>query len=313
MGVLDRYEASKGTKHRIRYYPAAGAESPVSGGSGSRPLVVFIGWLGSTDRLVSKYAHGVYASQLHLPCVSFIPSFQEMVLHSRDTARRAAVQLLDLVERALEEGEQTGELNGLVWSAASNNGGVFTSVVLQVLREPNSRSKYVHVRRHWKALISESFPGSRTDDRRMGQVLAGFDDPRPGKGTGRNARMSWPSYIVACVSWVVIYALVISGYFGSMFSEDSMFLKNLTQIDTILDTDKAVSALVLYSRQDWLVPEEDVEKFWSGQWSKGRESKARMVHFDDDNIEHLRILPVQPDAYVRSIKQFLVDNDIIKQ
>ncbi|EFC42699.1 hypothetical protein NAEGRDRAFT_80311 [Naegleria gruberi] len=160
--TLQRLVQKFGNKNKLQFFEHddIGSENPKN----IPPLVLLIGWYGSKFRFVSKYT-AIYTRKGY-DVLSYIPDSWE--LFSKKASLNGVEKILDMIEVDQKENESS-----FIVHAISNNGGLFVARMMALL--DSNKNDYINVRKGYRGLISDSFPGVNTEDADAISVLAGYN------------------------------------------------------------------------------------------------------------------------------------------
>lgn len=160
--VLVKLVKQFGNKHKLQFFPRDHIASNESNLVLPSPLVVILGWYGSKFRFVSKYAE-IYNAWGY-DVLAYIPDSWE--LFAKYYSEKGVKTILNIIEKDQKETE-----SGFMIHSFSNNGGIFVSRMMEILESLSN--EYTFVKKHYRGLIADSFPGVNTEDLGALAVLAG--------------------------------------------------------------------------------------------------------------------------------------------
>jgi hypothetical protein len=262
----------------------------------SDTVAVVLGWMGTTDRYLRHYAN-YYSQKLGMTCVTFIaPGFQ---FWSSWYAQYIAKNFLLYLQNTLQ-------CEKIVVHGMSNNGGFLWSNMLHIIE---TESEFSHFKDRILGYIAEAHPGFNAADTRAIDVLVGraispWEEQELAKtGTKkpephRGLMYYWGVFVAFVMAW--IYRLKYSGaskdpktYFNSVYAN---------QLGGELNASWPI--LALYSEEDFIVPAEMVEMFWTEVGKKGKED-VELCKFSGNFAHHMKILMKHGDEYGKKIAGFL--------
>ena len=257
------------------------------------PLILMIGWYGSSFRFVSKYAD-IY-TKVGYDVLAYIPDSLELFVEKY--SMQGAITILDLLEKDQRETE-----TGFTMHCFSNNGGLFLANLMSAMEQENQISSltYTFVRRQFRGLIADSFPGFNTTDTGAIAVLSGYNyDRKHGKIADDKHRVG---FIAMLMRWFFYYLFYFYYYVSSLYqSFAANYQQKLRKIPQVFNKDTPI--LVIYAKNDFIVPYDQVEMFWKN-YSGMDQSNLRLKCFEGE-IEHIRIFTNEPEKYTRELETFM--------
>jgi len=254
-----------------------------------KQLVLLIGWLGSSEKLLRHYVN-VY-TDLGYPVLSHIPSGSQFVsqsLRSSNVKRVLSVLMDD--ELNLVSSNETS----LFIHVISNNGGMFYAEMMTLT---TSDAKYKGLLGKICGMCAEALPGVQKDDVRICSVLSGLDHTAAG-GKSRKSSIgnwlnpvSWFVYLMQLIIWLYFYVIVMLGFGSGSF---------LAYMDRMKNPAAKWPVLALYTEGDFVVPAEQVAAYW-----KSVPQEVELHEIKGKDINHIQGLVKAPQEYKKTIAKFI--------
>ncbi|EPS58995.1 hypothetical protein M569_15817, partial [Genlisea aurea] len=260
----------------------------------SKTVVVLLGWLGSKQKHLGKYAEW-YTSR-GFNAISFTFPMSEVL--SYQVGGKAEQDVMLLVNHLAEWMEEEDGKN-LVFHTFSNTGWLTYGVILEKLQEKDST-----LAEKIKGCIVDSAPVAAPDP----QVWAcGFSAAflkknsvatKPSSGSTRTTIEVKPA-----VTETLLLA-VLEKIFGAVLGHPSIN-RRLSEVVSVLTTEQPPSCpqLYIYSSADRVIPARSVESFVEKQRRSGRSVRA-CDFVSSPHVDHFRN---RPELYSSQLQQFLDD------
>ena len=287
--LLEKAVKTYGNKQKLQFFPHDHT-TKTDAISSPPPLVVVIGWYGSKFRFVSKYVE-IYTAK-GFDVLAYIPDSLELFIEYFSIQGVKAV--LDMVEKDQRENE-----TGFMLHCFSNNGGFFLAKMMAVLED--NVLQYEFVKKQYKGVIADSFPGINTEDTGAMVVLAGYPYDKKEK------KIIPDKTSIGIFGIIIRFLLYYFFYYYYQVSNGSVkfyagYLDNLKKIPAIFGKDSPI--LVIYADADFIVPSKMVREFWSNY--KGA-SNLDIKCFEGD-IDHIKIFVSEPQKYRSAVENFCSNN-----
>ncbi|KAL9655698.1 hypothetical protein ABK040_004931 [Willaertia magna] len=295
----------------------------------NHPLIIIFGWYGSTFKYLSKYI-SIYTN-LGFDVLCFIP--QTIHLFSTYYSNKAVNLILNLIFKDQQENKNVPFL----FHSFSNNGGMFISQLFYELNNLKNNlqncENYKIFKENCKGLIADCFPGFNSKDIGVLYILSGYRfDIKNNKILENTNNNNWfftrwfnqlKRFLMFCCFYF-LYRVPPFNYLMNKKRSD-FYLFNLSKINELFEKDFPL--LVLYCKNDYLVPFDQVEEFWKNKIGidcvekvddddklvVGEEKKLllfkkrKMVLFAGENVEHVKMLVAEPERYKKEILDFVTN------
>jgi hypothetical protein len=241
------------------------------------PLVLVLGWAGSNDKNVFKYAQMYENFGYHT--IRIAPSTRLSVFQSH-LHKEYAIKLLELIKSKPHLDESP-----IIVHTFSNAGTFFYRYFSEILNENNN--PYDYLRKNVKTVIYDSGPGLTNNIIRLINT------------TARLVENSVKSKILAYLITIVGMLIFVIGRIFS-FSRESFFHKNINA----LKKDKfEIPILAFYSKADEMVEYTQTMDFFKERQKLVPNLRIETVLFDDS--AHCMHYAKHKDVYLNKIKQHL--------
>ncbi|KAG2373674.1 hypothetical protein C9374_011963 [Naegleria lovaniensis] len=280
-----------GNKHKLQFFPRDHIDSDESNLSLPSPLVVILGWYGSKFRFVSKYAE-IYNAWGY-DVLAYIPDSWE--LFAKYYSEQGVKTILNMIEKDQKETE-----TGFMIHSFSNNGGIFVSRTMEILS--SSGNEYSFVKKQYRGLIADSFPGVNTEDLGALAVLSGYSyDKKAQKIIPDKSNIGIIGTIMRLIIYYLfyLYYFVFTGLFKTYFET---YLAGLRKTTSVFGNQTPI--LVIYADQDFIVPAKQVHRFWSSF----NDAKNLKLSCFEGNIDHIKIFIAEPEKYRSELEAFTSTN-----
>ena len=252
-------------------------ESLLIGKTQQIPLVLVLGWAGSNDKNVFKYAQ-IY-EKLGYHTIRIAPSTRLSVFQPH-LHKEYAIKLLDLIKSKPNLNDSP-----IVVHTFSNAGTFFYRYVSEILNEENN--PYEYLKKNVKTVIYDSGPGLTNNILQLIHT------------TARLVESSVKSKILAyfiTIAGILIFA--IRRVFT--FSRESFFHKN---INALKNDQFEIPILAFFSKADEMVEYTQTIDFFNQRQKLVPNLKIETVLFDDS--AHCMHYAKHRDVYLSKIKQHL--------